>query len=84
MTASHRDDASEAFALRSSLSADFLKCLISRGGRISYHVQHSRKSGLGQGYPACLTTKVTKVRVVVLTLPVICQQPSVGKLTPLA
>ena len=36
------------------------------------------------GYPACLTTKVTNVKAVLATLPVICQQPSVGKVTPLA
>jgi hypothetical protein len=42
------------------------------------------RRGGGGGYPPCLTTKVTKVKVVEPTLPVTCQQPSVGKVTPLA
>src|SRR6266498_5242633 len=40
---------------------------------------------LAHGWPTYpLITKVTKVRVVESTVPVISQQPSVGKLTPLA
>ncbi|MGI8505317.1 MAG: hypothetical protein ACR2MK_00680 [Solirubrobacteraceae bacterium] len=64
--------------------------LISAGkdGRASETGEGARKSGhpmaaIAVRYIACLITIVTNVNVAVPALPVTCQQPPVGKMTPL-